>query len=108
MRDAACVACGRCAANFPDDMRPTLPTLWGLWESTLDNNIFSVRESAAIALGDAVRGLGDEAVGHVEDILRYDLPMLQVVSDKFNQQAPVKGVDMKEVPSTLAYNVNCC
>ena len=50
----------------------------------LDDNIFSVRESAAIALGDAVRGLGDEAVGHVEDILRYDRPMLHVVSDKFN------------------------
>lgn len=51
VRDAACSACGRCALAYPDAMRPLLPELTGLWLAHIGDNIPSVREDSAIALG---------------------------------------------------------
>ncbi|KAI7841245.1 hypothetical protein COHA_005082 [Chlorella ohadii] len=62
VRDAACLACGRCVTAFPEESREVLKELYSLWFAHLWDNIFSVREDSAVALGNAVRAYGDEAV----------------------------------------------
>jgi len=62
VRDEACLACGTFAAVYPDLCRPDLETLYDLWFLHLRDPIWSVREDAARALGDAVRAYGTEAI----------------------------------------------
>lgn len=70
MRDAALLASARCARALPEDCRPWLPDLAPLWLGHLDDNIPSVREDAAVALGDVVRAYGEEALAKVLPALR--------------------------------------
>lgn len=112
VRDAACLACGRCVTAFPEEsrevlevrrggvggggreavdccgpfwspavassLRPALPSppslppshpplqeLYALWFAHLWDNIYSVRQDSATALGNAVRAYGDEAVARI-------------------------------------------
>ena len=51
VRAAACDACGRCIAARPDACAFALPELYSLFEAHLSDNVPSVREDAAIALG---------------------------------------------------------
>lgn len=69
VRDRALLASGKCAASFPEECRGSLPDLYGLWISHLDDNIYSVREDAAVALGDAVRAYDQEALDRVLPVL---------------------------------------
>ena len=62
MRDAALLASGKTALAFPAETRPAMPDLERLWLMHLDDNIPSVREDAAVALGDVVRAYGREAL----------------------------------------------
>ena len=71
VRDAALLASARCARALPEGCRLWLPDLEPLWISHLDDNIPSVREDAAIALGDAVRAYGDEANAKILPVLRW-------------------------------------
>ena len=72
VRSAACRACGRTVRALPDACRPFLADLWPLWISHLDDNIPSVREDAAIALGDAAAALQQEALSILIPHLRWD------------------------------------
>ncbi len=62
VRDRALLAAGSCALAFPAECTPFLPDLYRLWMASLDDNIYSVREDAAVALGDAVRAYKQEAL----------------------------------------------
>ncbi|KAL4425118.1 hypothetical protein ABPG77_008223 [Micractinium sp. CCAP 211/92] len=70
VRDAACLACGRCVTAFPEESREVLKELYSLWFAHLSDNIFSVREDTAVALGNAVRAYGDEATARIVAVLR--------------------------------------
>ncbi len=73
VRDAACSAAAKFVLAFPEDTRPWLADLYPLWIAHLDDNIFSVRETAAIALGDVVRAYQQEALERLLPVLRYAL-----------------------------------
>ena len=60
VRDAACCACGQCVMAFPEPSRALLEELYSLWLAHLADNIASVREDSAVALGNAIRAYGDE------------------------------------------------
>ncbi|KAI8468417.1 MAG: armadillo-type protein [Monoraphidium minutum] len=74
VRDAACVACGRCVAAYPEDARPALPELFALWVDHVWDNIPTVREDSAAALARAAGAYGDEAAARVVEALRDLLP----------------------------------
>ena len=74
VRDAACLATGRCVVAFPEESREVLEKLYKLWFAHLHDNIFSVREDSAVALGDALRAYGAEAVERVRTELDHLLP----------------------------------
>jgi len=57
VRDAACVACGRCVLCYPEVCKPRLQELLDLWCAHLWDNVQSVRENSARALADAMRGI---------------------------------------------------
>lgn len=65
VRDAACLAAAQLTLGFPDECRPFLDELFHLWRDHLSDEIWSVREDAAIALGNAARAYGDEGVARV-------------------------------------------
>ena len=69
VRDAACLATGQCVLHYPESCRDVLEKLYKLWFAHLEDNIFSVREDTAVALGNAVRAYGDEAVARVRAFL---------------------------------------
>ncbi len=59
------MATGSVVLAFPAESRPWLEELYALWFSHAWDNIFSVREDAAVALGNVVRAYGDEALQRV-------------------------------------------
>ena len=61
---------------LPQASRPFLADLWPLWIAHLDDNIPSVREDAAIALGDAAAALQQEALAIILPHLRYASVMM--------------------------------
>ena len=71
VRDAACLATGSVVRRFPKEGRAWLEELWQLWFGLLDDNIFSVRQDAAVALCDAVVAYGREGLDAVLPQLRY-------------------------------------
>jgi len=55
VRDAACIALGDFVSQFPDESINDLPDLYKLWFEHLSDNIPSVREDTALALGKILR-----------------------------------------------------
>ncbi|GMH32577.1 hypothetical protein BSKO_00411 [Bryopsis sp. KO-2023] len=70
VRDAACQACGRCVLAFPEESRPVMDELYGLWFAHLWDNIGSVREDSAVALGNVIRAYREEALERILPVLR--------------------------------------
>ena len=62
MRDAACLATGKFVFAFPEESRSSLEELWKLWIDHISDNIWSVREDSALALGDVMRAYGGKQV----------------------------------------------
>lgn len=81
VRDAACIACGKCVLSFPEQTRTTLDELYSLWIAHLADNIASVREDSAIALGNAIRAYQEEAL----DVI---LPQLRTLIIEAKNQEP--------------------
>eukprot|EP00742_Colponemidia_sp_Colp-10_P009646 GILJ01010538.1.p1 GENE.GILJ01010538.1~~GILJ01010538.1.p1 ORF type:complete len:683 (-),score=79.23 GILJ01010538.1:72-2120(-) len=61
VRDAACTACGAFVTSFAAECRPVLGRWYDLWFAHLSDNVPSVREHSAIALGNVVRIYKEEA-----------------------------------------------
>ncbi|KAG7667191.1 hypothetical protein NADE_003012 [Nannochloris sp. 'desiccata'] len=74
VRDAACLACGRCVLAFPDESKEVLAKLYDLWFAHLWDNIFSVREDSAIALANAARAYGPDAISRIVAKITEMLP----------------------------------
>uniref|UniRef100_A0AAV1UCX3 Uncharacterized protein n=1 Tax=Peronospora matthiolae TaxID=2874970 RepID=A0AAV1UCX3_9STRA len=68
IRDAACLASAQLVLGFPDECRPFLDDLYHLWIDHLSDDIWSVREDAAIALGNVIRAYGQEALDRVTTV----------------------------------------
>eukprot|EP00854_Cymbomonas_tetramitiformis_P005490 gene5490-6653_t len=75
VRDAACSACGNCVIAFPEESRSVLEELYELWFSHLWDNIWSVRETSAIALANVARAYGEEAIPRIAKLAKERLPM---------------------------------
>jgi hypothetical protein len=71
VRDAACLASADFVSSFPvrvksdADWAPAVEELWVLWTDHLADNIWSVREDSAVALGRVMRALGNSAQDRV-------------------------------------------
>ncbi|CAI5729534.1 unnamed protein product [Peronospora destructor] len=75
VRDAACLASAQLALGFPEECRPFLDDLYHLWIDHLSDDIWSVREDAAVALGNAIRAYGHEALDRVIKVTEDYLPL---------------------------------
>ncbi|POM60685.1 hypothetical protein PHPALM_30440 [Phytophthora palmivora] len=75
VRDAACLASAQLVLGFPEECRPFLDELYHLWIDHLSDDIWSVREDAAIALGNVIRAYGQEALDGVVKITEEYLPL---------------------------------
>ena len=74
VRDEACLACGIFCLAYPEECKMELDTLFTRWTEQLTDQIWSVREDAAVALGDAVEAYGDSLFGKVIEVLKKDVP----------------------------------
>ncbi|OWZ05671.1 hypothetical protein PHMEG_00022195 [Phytophthora megakarya] len=75
VRDAACLASAQLVLGFPEECRPFLDELYHLWIDHLSDDIWSVREDAAIALGNVIRAYGQDALDRVVKITEEYLPL---------------------------------
>ncbi|RLN20656.1 hypothetical protein BBO99_00007084 [Phytophthora kernoviae] len=75
VRDAACLASAQLVLGFPEECRPFLDELYHLWIDHLSDDIWSVREDAAIALGNVIRAYGQDALDRVIKITEEYLPL---------------------------------
>ncbi len=73
VRDEACLACGTFCLAYPEECKPELPVLFSRWTEQLTDQIWSVREDAAVALGDAIEAYGAPMFDQVMEILTRDL-----------------------------------
>ena len=71
VRASACLASGQTVRAHPDQSRGALPRLHATWAKLLDDNVFSVREGAAVALGHAAAAFGGEELEAVLALLRF-------------------------------------
>ncbi|KAL6754523.1 armadillo-type protein [Haematococcus lacustris] len=98
VRDAACTASARCLLAYPEDCRPFLPELLQLWTAHLWDNVQSVRENSARALGDALRAVPGSEPGTplaaVQSTLSEYLPMSQQ-----QPREPVRGRQLQRFGS---------
>ncbi|GMF44859.1 unnamed protein product [Phytophthora fragariaefolia] len=75
VRDAACLASAQLVLGFPEECRPFLDELYHLWIDHLSDDIWSVREDAAVALGNVIRAYGQEALDRVVKVTEEYLPL---------------------------------
>jgi hypothetical protein len=66
------------AASPPLQSRAVLEELYALWFAHLWDNIWSVRETTAVALGEVLRVYGDEAWARVMPVLKERLPQVRL------------------------------
>jgi HEAT repeat len=78
VRDEACLACGLLCRSFPEECRPELKTLWERWTEQLTDTIWSVREDAAVALGDALDAYGAEFLVQIRELMAKLLPLARL------------------------------
>ena len=74
VRDEACLACGTFCLAYPEECKPELPVLFSRWAEQLTDQIWSVREDAAVALGDAIEAYGAPMFDQVMEVLKKNLP----------------------------------
>lgn len=73
VRGAACIASGQVARAFPAESAAFVDSIFPLWVGNLDDNVFSVRQDAAAAIGDFASAHGEAAWERVLPVLGYVL-----------------------------------
>lgn len=106
VRDAACLACGRAVKAFPQESIVILDELYKLWFSHLWDNIYSVREDSAIALGDAARAYGEQAVRRICDKVEEMLPMAKQQPADSKKAAGLENTTLFGVAAERAKRAN--
>lgn len=74
VRDAAATALGDFVKGFPEECRGTMGELYQMWVAHLSDNINSVREDSAVALGKVMDAYGEESVEYLFEVLTELLP----------------------------------
>eukprot|EP01130_Rhizamoeba_saxonica_P008163 TRINITY_DN3297_c1_g1_i1.p1 TRINITY_DN3297_c1_g1~~TRINITY_DN3297_c1_g1_i1.p1 ORF type:complete len:644 (-),score=136.08 TRINITY_DN3297_c1_g1_i1:20-1951(-) len=74
VRDAACIASGEFIIYYPEESKEKLEIFYDLWFHHLSDNIWSVRETTALALGNVMRAYKEPAVDIICDKIRELLP----------------------------------
>nr|CCA23759.1 conserved hypothetical protein [Albugo laibachii Nc14] len=90
VRDAACLSTGKFVLGFPEESRPYLEELFALWFDHLSDEIWSVREDAAIALGNVIQAYGVEALDRVKSITEEYLTLAR-------KQAPMSQTEYDDI-----------
>jgi hypothetical protein len=78
VRDAACIASGRFVLSCPKECENAIDVMaefYKLWEQHLSDNIWSVREDSAVALGNVARAYGAPAEDKMISIIEKLLPL---------------------------------
>ena len=70
VREGAGTAFAKAVLAFPDEMKDKLGEIWPLWLALLDDNVWSVRQSAASNIADLVQAYGKEVLADVLTLLR--------------------------------------
>ena len=71
VRASACLASGQTVRAHPEAARGALPRLHATWARLLDDNVFSVREGAAVALGHSAAAYGGQQLDLVLALLGF-------------------------------------
>lgn len=74
VRDEACLACGIFCRAYPEECKSELETLWTRWTEQLTDQIWSVREGAAVALGQAYQAYGQDFFNRLMIFIKENLP----------------------------------
>jgi hypothetical protein len=76
VRDEACLACGILCKAFPQACHAEIfhKSLWERFTEQLTDQIWSVRENAAIAIGDVLEAYGEEILPKVQSLIQKLLP----------------------------------
>lgn len=74
VRDEACTACGTFAKAYPSVAETELPLLYSRWTEQVTDQIWSVREGAAIALSDAMCAYGKDFQRKLINLMHELLP----------------------------------
>ena len=82
---------------FPAKSREVLEELYSLWFAHLADNIYSVRQDSAVALGDAARAYGEEAVSRIVTQLQTVLP-----PPRTSPPTPPRGEAWRTPPSLVS------
>ncbi|KAK2561519.1 hypothetical protein P5673_015491 [Acropora cervicornis] len=77
VRDAACVACGNFVLCFPQESSPRMGEFYPLFFENLSDSIPSVRQGAAISLGNVVKAYGESALAVVMGKVREGLKSIE-------------------------------
>jgi len=77
VRDAACIALGGFVQEFPVASKDDHDELFQLWFAHLGDNIPSVRENTAHALGSVAKVLGPPAINRIIEKLKELLPLVK-------------------------------
>lgn len=77
VRDAACIALGGFVQEFPQESWEDHDELFQLWFAHLGDNIPSVRENTAHALGSVAKVLGPPAINRITEKLKELLPLVK-------------------------------
>jgi len=74
VRDEACLACGIFCRAYPEECEPELKTLFERWMEQLTDQIWSCRENAAVALGDAIVAYGKPMFDEILAVAQKNIP----------------------------------
>ncbi|XP_033114382.1 uncharacterized protein LOC117114802 [Anneissia japonica] len=77
VRDAACVACGNFVLCFPEESKPSMDALYPLFFGNIADNIPSVRQGAAVALGNVAKAYGEGAICILLDKIKEGIAGLE-------------------------------
>lgn len=78
---------------FPEEATPLLPDLYRLWFDQLWDNVPSVRDNTAAALGNAVRAYGAPALEKVADLVKIMLGKVRLAHHRCNWPGRGRGGD---------------
>ena len=92
VRDAAAVAYAKAVLAFPEECRAAVSEIWPLWLSLLDDNVYSVRQHAAMALGDVARAYESEVIDALLPLIRWVEASLKSAPLQLQAVASIAGL----------------
>lgn len=106
VRDAACISSSHFILGFPKESYPAIEAFYTLWCDHLGDEIWSIREDAAIALGNMVRAYGDEALERTISVAKKCLQLAKQQPAMSQQEYEAKQTENRERYRNQAFS--CC